>query len=133
MRKRRSLTVVAVGMVLVAASGCGSPQTDVARSTAVAFERALHAGDTGRACGLLAPKTKSELVESAGKPCPEALAEEGLPEPGTTRKAESFGTMAQVRFERDVLFLAQFQGGWKVLAAGCEERPDRPYDCVVGG
>lgn len=120
-------------LALVGTTGCGADLTDVAERTAVEFERALSDGDAGRACELLAPKTKSDLEESAGKRCPQALAEESLPEAGRTRKAESFGTMAQVRFDGDVLFLAQFQGGWKVLAAGCEDRPDQPYDCAVGG
>lgn len=120
-------------LVLIAVAGCGSAQDAVARDTAVEFERALSSGESAAACDLLAPKTKSELVESAGKPCPQALTEEDLPEVGEVRATEAFGTMAQVRFDGDVLFLAEFRGGWKVMAAGCTDRPDQPYDCTVGG
>jgi hypothetical protein len=129
----RTRWVAAVATVLLAAAGCGSPESAVARDTAVEFSRAVAAGDTATACDMLAPKTKSELVESAGMPCPDALAEESLPDAGEARAAEAFGTMAQVRFDADVLFLAEFRGGWKVLAVGCEDRPKRPYDCTVGG
>jgi len=26
-----------------------------------------------------------------------------------------------------------FPGGWRVVAAGCQSRGERPYDCVVDG
>lgn len=120
-------------MVLLVVAGCGSGQEAVARTTAVEFERALSSGEASQACDLLAPKTKSGLVESAGKPCPQALTEEDLPAVGDVRETNAFGTMAQVRFDGDVLFLAEFRGGWKVMAAGCADRPGQPYDCTVGG
>jgi len=28
-------------------------------------------------------------------------------------------------------FLAQQKGGWKIIAAGCEERKGKPYDCEL--
>ena len=34
---------------------------------------------------------------------------------------------------RDTVFLATFPGGWRVVAAGCTPRGDRPYDCTVAG
>jgi hypothetical protein len=130
---RRWSSTVAGTVLVLATAGCGSTQDAVARDTAMEFERALSSGGAARACDLLAPRTKSELVESAGKPCPQALTEEDLPEVGDVRATESFGTMAQVRFDGDVLFLAEFRGGWKVMAAGCTDRPEQPYNCLVGG
>lgn len=126
-------SAAAASLILLTVAGCGSAQQGVARDAAVDFSSALAAGDAAQACDLLAPKTKSELVESAGKPCPAALAEEDLPEAGEVQATEAFGTMAQVRFDGDVLFLAEFRGGWKVMAVGCSDRPNQPYDCTVGG
>jgi hypothetical protein len=34
---------------------------------------------------------------------------------------------------RQVLSLAGFPGGWRVVAAGCRPRGQRPYDCVIDG
>jgi hypothetical protein len=31
------------------------------------------------------------------------------------------------------VFLAAFPGGWRVVAAGCTPRGDRPYDCTLQG
>jgi hypothetical protein len=41
--------------------------------------------------------------------------------------------MAQVRFRQDTVFMAQFRDGWKVMAADCAPRPDKPYDCQIQG
>lgn len=131
-RTRRPVTAVVVLLATMVA-GCGSADRADARAVAVEFEQSLAAEAAGHACELLAPRTKSGLEESSGDPCPSAILAEDLPTSETVRGAEAFGTMAQVRFVADVVFLAQFQGGWKVVAAGCEPRPDLPYDCLLGG
>jgi hypothetical protein len=118
---------------MLALAGCGSPGSGTARRVAVEFEQALGARQAAHACDLLAPRTKSELEQSAGKSCPQALLEEDLPDAGEPADAEVFGTSAQVRFGNDVLFLGEYQGGWKVVAAGCTPRPKLPYDCVLAG
>jgi hypothetical protein len=41
------------------------------------------------------------------------------------------GRQAQVRLGGDTVFLARSGDGWVVTAAGCDPRPDRPYDCEV--
>jgi hypothetical protein len=38
-----------------------------------------------------------------------------------------------VRLSGQAVFLAMFPGGWRVVAAGCQSRGERPYDCVVDG
>ena len=38
-----------------------------------------------------------------------------------------------VRLAGDTVFLAVFPGGWRVTAAGCTPRGDRPYNCTVQG
>jgi len=116
-----------------AVTGC-SGQQPAATSVATRFVRALGSSDGTAACRLLAPETESELVQSAGKPCPTALLEEKLPSRGTVRTTRTFGTMAQVRLRTDTLFLARFKSGWKVMAAGCKPaKPEHPYDCSLQG
>jgi hypothetical protein len=43
------------------------------------------------------------------------------------------GTMAQVRFREDTVFMSEFRHGWKVMAADCKPRTGRPYDCQIQG
>jgi len=33
----------------------------------------------------------------------------------------------------DVVFLAIFDGQWRITAAGCHSRGEQPYDCHVKG
>lgn len=121
------------GVVLVVCAGCGASEDAGPRGAATTFERALENGDGARACDLLAPETRSELEQSAGSSCAEAILEEDLPDAGAVDASSAFGTTAQVRFTADTLFLAEFDGRWKVLAAGCAPVPHAPYDCAVQG
>ena len=130
---RTSVLVVGL-LLLVATSGCGGDgETEGPRSTAKAFERAVESDDGAAACDLLAPKTRDELEQSAGTPCAEAILAEDLPAAGASTESSAYGSMAQVRFTGDTLFLAEFPDGWRVLAAGCAPKPKAPYDCVVQG
>jgi hypothetical protein len=38
-----------------------------------------------------------------------------------------------VRLDKDVVFLARYDDGWRVTAAGCVPRPGRPFDCTIKG
>ncbi len=43
-----------------------------------------------------------------------------------------WGDNAQARLAGGALFLAEFDTGWRVTAAGCTfVSDDRPYDCAV--
>jgi len=66
-------------------------------------------------------------------PCPKAILDENLPGPAAVVGTELYGQWAQVRLAGDTLFLAHFGDGWKVVAAGCTSRGERPYDCRVKG
>lgn len=100
---------------------------------ASSFYQAVASGDAATACDLLAPATKSELEQSEQKPCEDAVLGAGIPDAGQPDRTRVFGTMAQVELTGDTAFLAEFQGGWKVMAVGCTARPELPYDCEVSG
>jgi hypothetical protein len=96
------------------------------------FQAALRDHDLTGACQLLSEEARHKLESGSGKPCPIALADVDLPT-GTANSIEVWGDNAQVRLDPGVLFLAEFREGWKVTAAGCQPRPDMPYDCDVEG
>ena len=125
-----ALLAALAGSVL---TGCGSAQDDVVRSVASDFAAAVERDDGAAACRLLAPVTRSELEKAAGKPCRAAILEEDLPAAGAVESTAAYGTMAQVSFAADTIFVTEFRTGWKVLAAGCSPVPGAPYDCQVQG
>lgn len=114
-------------------TGCGSGQDEAVRGRAAAFEDAVAGEDWAGACALLAPETRTELEAAAKLPCAEALAEESLPPPGTLERVEVFGTMAEVRYQGETLFLTKFADEWLLHAAGCTPQHPKPYDCALHG
>jgi hypothetical protein len=122
-----------VAALLVLTAGCGTTPGAGPQATAVRFTDAVSDDDLPRACLLLAPETRAQLESSAGKPCAAALGEEDLPAADAARSTEVFGTMAQVRFAGDTVFVTKFAPGWRVLAAGCSPVPGAPYDCLLQG
>jgi hypothetical protein len=130
-----ALTILA----LPALAGCAglAPDAPSAEGVAVAFGAAIAAGNGDEACALLAPGTVEEIESGEGVPCAQAILELGLPGGGQGRSAEAFGRGAIVELDNDTVFLiGDGDGdlrGWRVTAAGCEPRKDRPYDCTVKG
>ena len=129
-------TAGAVTLLVVGTSGCGGvdqgPATDAARR----FYAAVQERDGDAACAVLAPSTRSELEQSADKPCPQAILEEDIPMQDRPAATEVFGTMAQVRYAGETAFLTRSDHGWLVLAVACGARPEgpeRPYDCQLKG
>jgi hypothetical protein len=132
---RTSRVATSLGLVVVAAmsSGCARQSEPAARKVASDFARDVTSGAAAQACALLAPETRSELEQSAGKPCAGAISDEHLKPPGAMSQFASYGTMAQARFARDTVFVAEFKTGWKVMAAGCTFQPGQPYNCQLQG
>ena len=126
----RSCGAVAVALMLL--TGCGASPSP-AKETATRFTAAVAQARWRQACGLLTPRTRYELEQSAGSKCPKALSDEDLPRAGDVRGSSRFGTMAQVRFRGDTVFVARFGKVWRVSAAGCRKVPDHPYDCTLEG
>ena len=125
-----------MGIVVGAAalSGCsaqGNPQVDAATAAAVRFSSVARSEAT-TACALLAPETASELTTSSGS-CAQGLADADLPAGGRLQEAEVYGLDAIVRFDADTIFLARFEDGWRVTAAGCTPQGDGPFDCDIKG
>jgi hypothetical protein len=121
--------------VAVLAAGCGSvgSRGQAAATVAQHLLTAVDRQDGAAACALLAPETAAEIVQSAQKDCAEAILDQDLPRPGAVTAEDVYGQWARVRPSDDTVFLAMFAGGWRVVAAGCSPRGDRPYDCTVAG
>ena len=119
--------------VTASAAGCAGGSGAAAVEVARGFHAAVARQDGAAACGLLAPQTRSELEQSAQRPCPVAVLETEVPQAGGVRASSMFGSQAQVRLEGDTVFLAEFPDGWRVVAASCTPRPPLPYDCRIKG
>jgi len=119
---------------LVLMTGCSSVEPDLSMSGSAArlFHEAL-ADNEAAACELLAPTMRKELEQSAKSPCPQALADAGLPDATIVTTADVYDPNARVVMDGDTVFLARFGTQWKVTAAGCKASPDLPYDCDVKG
>ncbi len=133
MFRRRAAVLLLPGLLLVAGCGSVTERGDAASTVAVRMLSAVEGQDGAGACAVLAPDTAAALEESAGKPCAEAILEEDLPGAGTVTASEVYGQWAQVRLTGDTVFLGAFPGGWRVVAAGCTPRQNRPYDCTLQG
>lgn len=132
---RRVLRVIVRMAAISVVSGCSTlcPGESAAGEVAVQFHQAISAGDGSIACSVLAPDTVHELEQTAAAPCAEAVLKQDLPDARTAQVSQAFGRGAQVLMDGDVVFLAMFDGKWKITAAGCQSRGDRPYDCELKG
>jgi len=132
---------IPVGAALVAASlaACGpGSAARAAEDVAVAFYAAVADGDGDAACALLAGSVAQTVAADEEAPCGRALSEGRVADDLVERAADArpgevrvAGRQAQVRLGSDTVFLARSGAGWVVTAAGCDPRPDRPYDCEV--
>jgi hypothetical protein len=123
--------VAGVGLVTLLAA-CAPTEEDAAVGAADDFVAAVSDGDAGEACALLAPASLEELEQSTGAPCVETVLGEAKAA-GDRVEVSTFGTMSQVRYADDVLFLTRFDAGWLVVAAGCTGQRDGLYSCGIEG
>lgn len=132
-RPARLLYAVGVAALLPVAgcAGQGSADDSSAAAAALRFTHDL-AASPSEACGLLAQQTLKELEDSQGA-CPSSLPGLDLPRATAVRSTEVYAKDAIVRLDKDTLFLAKFDQGWRVTAAGCTPHGDLPYDCTVKG
>jgi ketosteroid isomerase-like protein len=127
------IRLLPLGLLVLTASACGSTQDQPARDVAVQFYSAVADHDGRVACDLLAPDTVHELEQASQKPCVEGLFDENLPAVREPEEVRAYGTMAQVRYGGETVFLARFPDGWRVMAAGCTPAAAERYDCQVKG
>lgn len=133
--RRRVALVTSAGVVGALLGGCADARTDAMAAAAERFEAAAR-DDPVAACALLSPPTRTALEEQAEAPCPRALPGVGLPRAGAARHATLAGHSGQVRLDGDTIFLALYDDGWRVLAAGCARSsadPSLPYECTLEG
>lgn len=132
-RRRPPQRALFVLTMLAFLAACGGPDHSGATGAAETFMHTA-ASDPAQACALLSQRTRSTLESDEQTACAEAIRRVGLPAAGRVDEADVYGQNARVVSDTDVLFLARFPDGWKVMAAGCEPRgEDEPYDCVVSG
>lgn len=125
--------VLLVVGVLALGTACSTGHEDSVRAVAAEFSTAVSDGDWPAACALLAPKTRSSLEQSAGKPCDQALPEEQPIPVGDPERVSVFGTSAQLRYADETIFLARFQEGWRIMAALCTPKEPERFDCTISG
>lgn len=130
---KRRLVIAGVLTALIAGCGSVDHRADAASATVERLSGALQAKDGAAACALLAPQTAAKLEESQGESCASAIVGEDLPADGAVLAQQVYGQWAQVRVRGDTVFLAQFPGGWRVVAAGCTPGGSGPYDCMLSG
>jgi hypothetical protein len=129
-RRGAALTGLLLGLVL---AGCGDTEDSAVETVAGDLLEATSRGDGQAACEMLSPHTRDELEQSSGKPCERAILEESIGRGGAVRDAQVFETMAEVKYDDEIVFLSRFDSGWLVVATACTPRPDGPYDCSVSG
>ena len=130
---RWSAGCVVLGTIVLAVSSCGARLPAASSSVAEQFYQAIQRNDGAAACDLLAPQTVHELEQSSQTRCASAILDEDIPAGGTVVELRQYGTEAQARTARDTAFLADFDDGWKVVAAACTAQGQLPYDCKVKG
>lgn len=116
-------------LALSACSGQGNAESGPVRDAARQFLEA-QATDAAKACAMLAPKTLQEVSQQG--PCASVVAQAAPGSVPALHGVAVYGKDAMAQFEGDTVFLARFDGGWKVTAASCE--PDgrhRPYSCDI--
>ena len=128
-----SVTLAAAGVLTLAGCGSVGGREQAASAVAARLLTAVDAKDGAAACAVLAPNTISELEQSAGKSCDQAILEEDLPKPAAVTSSRVYGQWAQVHLADDTVFLAVFAASWRVVAAGCQSRGEQPYDCTLQG
>jgi hypothetical protein len=127
----RLVSAGSAAALLLVLSACGGNDTGAA-GAATAFGAALGAGDTARACELLAPATRSLLEYQESQPCAQAIGQRKLTS-GALQGVEVWGGEAQARTSTDTWFLTRTGQGWRVAAACCVAHGDAPYTCKVNG
>lgn len=114
---------------------CDAPSTDAepAEAAATGFLEAYSAQDGARACELIAPETRLQVEKQEQKPCEQAVLAVDLPDIGDVQRTQVFSGEGVVVTSEQTVFVSEFDLGWRVTAAGCTSRGEKPHDCEVQG
>jgi hypothetical protein len=134
MRAARAAAALAACMLLAAGCGTEGKESDVI-AVSDEFHAALEERDGARACSRLTEETVETLEREEMSPCPEAILELDLPAGARASGADLYVTSAYADLPGSgAAFLDQGPAGWRISAAGCTPgRPERPFDCELGG
>ena len=124
----RPLALVIGGALALLATGCASADQPEVKRVASVFEDP--SADASARCDLLLPTAREQLEQDAQSSCADAITDLPL-DGGDVAGVEVRGGDAQVRVGRDTVFLSKTPGGWRIAAAACTPRTERPYDCEV--
>lgn len=129
----RRLLVAAVALAATGAlTGCGSGSDDAAVERARHFRQALQDEDAAAACADLAPRARTALEDAQSRPCTQVILDQDLPDARPHTATRVYGSMAQVSFEDDTVFLSHYRNGWRVTGVGCAPTTgDVPHECTV--
>jgi hypothetical protein len=125
--------VAACVLLALALAGCSSNHERAVSLVAEQLHAAIDNEDGAEACDLLSDAVQEELQDAEGTSCEVAILESGISTTGRIESVEVFGTAGQVRYHDDVVFLADFPDGWKIIGAACEKQAAEPYECKVQG
>lgn len=130
----RPLWWLGVAVAVATVSGCSGvgPDAAGAANAAQAFHAETSDGEGDAACARLDARAVDEL-EQSGQPCRQAVLAADVPDAAQVRDVQVWGGRGIVVLDHDVVFVARFDSGWRVTAAGCSPREDRPYECIVKG
>jgi hypothetical protein len=130
---RTGAAIILVAAVAVL-GGCSSSQGPEVSAAAQRFYTSVAEHDGEQACVMLSPDTRTELEQSSGRACHEAVLREGLPAAVGVDSTRVYGTMAIVTTPSDTMFLSRFSEGWLVTGVGCQptDQAER-YDCTLTG
>ncbi|GAB3520462.1 outer membrane protein assembly factor BamD [Arthrobacter monumenti] len=122
-------------IALMALAGCSAfnPGTAKAEKTAEVFHAHLADSEYGAACRMLTATTLETLEDDDVGTCAAKLRELAIGPAGSVESSGAYGRNAQVVLSQDTVFLTLSGQEWKVIAAGCTSRGERPYDCAVEG
>ncbi len=127
------MRAAAVALVMVAMlCGCSSASRGEVEHAARSFFEATAAGNLEQACALLSTEAVRMLERTTKEGCVRVLGIVQLPRSSTVRTTDVFGGNARVVTDADTMFLSEYDDGWRVTAAGCQEREDLPYACLLG-
>jgi hypothetical protein len=127
------LLLVAAALAVMSLTACTPAAEPDARAAAERFQGAVADRDLSAACAMFSDRARRQLEGTAATGCVEALSRLTLSDAAVTA-VSVWGGNAQARLADGALFLAEFDTGWQVTAAGCTFVSDEvPYDCVVEG